>query len=58
MAAEPAQVPDRSARWRFAAGSARAVVFPPGGNRVAVLAAEVEAAGRLTEIGSTSGPAA
>jgi len=58
MAAEPAQVPDRSARWRFAAGSARAAVFPPGGNRVAVLAAEVEAAGRLTEIGSTSGPAA
>jgi hypothetical protein len=36
MAAELAQVPDRSARWRFAAGSARAAVFPPGGNRVAV----------------------
>jgi hypothetical protein len=36
MAAELAQVTDRSARWRFAAGSARAAVFPPGGNRVAV----------------------
>ena len=35
LAAELAQVPDRSARWRFAAGSARSAVFPPGGNRVA-----------------------
>jgi hypothetical protein len=36
MAAELAQVQDRAARWRFAAGCARAAVFPPGGNRAAV----------------------
>ncbi|HEX6677519.1 MAG TPA: hypothetical protein VF486_21150 [Actinomycetes bacterium] len=36
MAAELAQVQDRAARWRFAAGCARAAVFPPGGNRLAV----------------------
>ena len=36
MAAELAQVPDRPARWRFAAGCARAAVFPPGGSRMAV----------------------
>jgi hypothetical protein len=32
MAAELTQVQDRPARWRFAAGCARAAVFPPGGN--------------------------
>jgi hypothetical protein len=38
MAAELTLVPvqDRGARWRFAAGCARAAVFPPGGTRVAV----------------------
>jgi hypothetical protein len=36
MAVELTQVPDRRTRWRFAAGCARAAVFPPGGNRVAV----------------------
>jgi hypothetical protein len=36
MAAELAQVPDRGGRWRFAAGCARAAVFPPGGSRAAV----------------------
>jgi hypothetical protein len=38
MAAELAQVPvqERAARWRFAAGCARAAVFPPGANRAAV----------------------
>jgi hypothetical protein len=36
MAAELAQVQDRAARWRFAAGCARAAVLPPGGNRAAV----------------------
>jgi hypothetical protein len=36
MAAELTQVEDRAARWRFAAGGARAAIFPPGGNRVAV----------------------
>jgi hypothetical protein len=39
MAAELAQIPDRAARWRFAAGCARAAVFPPGGSQVAVAAA-------------------
>jgi hypothetical protein len=38
MAAELAQLPvrERAARWRFAAGCARAAVLPPGGTRVAV----------------------
>jgi hypothetical protein len=36
MAAELAQVQDRAARWRFAAGCARAALLPPGGNRAAV----------------------
>jgi hypothetical protein len=39
MAAELAQVEERAARWRFAAGCARAAVLPPGGSRPAVLAA-------------------
>jgi hypothetical protein len=38
MAAELAQVPvqERAARWRFAAGCARAAIFPPGGTHAAV----------------------
>jgi hypothetical protein len=36
MAAELAQVRGRAARWRFAAGCARAAVFPPHANRVAM----------------------
>jgi hypothetical protein len=36
MTAELAQVPDRPARGRFAAGCARAALFPPGGSRAAV----------------------
>ena len=36
MTAELAQVQDRAARWRFAAGCARAAAFPPGGDRAAV----------------------
>jgi hypothetical protein len=36
MTAELAQVQDRAARWRFAAGGARAAVFPPGGSPAAV----------------------
>jgi hypothetical protein len=46
MAAELAQVPvqERAARWRFAAGCARAAVFPPGGSRVAVGVAGVAVA--------------
>ena len=43
MAAELAQVGDRAARWRFAAGCARTAVFPPGGGRVAVAAAALAA---------------
>jgi hypothetical protein len=39
MAAELAQVEDRGARWRFAAGCARAAVLPPGGDRAAVVVA-------------------
>src|SRR5512132_255398 len=39
MTAELAQVQDPTARWRFAAGCARAAVFPPGGNRAAVAGA-------------------
>jgi hypothetical protein len=38
MTAELAQVQDPAARWRFAAGCARAAVCPPGGNRAAVVA--------------------
>ena len=41
MAAELAQVQDRRARWRFAAGCARAAVFPPGGSRAPVVVAGV-----------------
>ena len=46
MAAELAQVPmqERAARWRFAAGCARAAVFPPGGSPVAVGVAGVAVA--------------
>jgi hypothetical protein len=36
MTAELAQVQGGPARWRFAAGCARAAAFPPGGHRAAV----------------------
>jgi hypothetical protein len=36
MAAELAQVQDRPARWRFAAGCARTAVFPPRDHRAAL----------------------
>jgi hypothetical protein len=36
MTAELTQVQDPAARWRFAAGCARAAVFPPGGSRAAL----------------------
>ena len=36
MTAELTQVQDRAARWRFAAGGARAAVFPPGGDLAVV----------------------
>jgi hypothetical protein len=43
MAAELAQVEERGARWRFAAGCARTAVLPPGGDRTAVGAAGASA---------------
>jgi len=39
MTAELARVQDPAARWRFAAGCARAALYPPGGNRAAVAGA-------------------
>jgi hypothetical protein len=39
MTAELAQVQDRAARWRFAAGCARAAAFPAGGQRAATVVA-------------------
>jgi hypothetical protein len=38
MTAELAQVEGGKARWRFAVGCARAALFPPGGDRAAVVA--------------------
>jgi hypothetical protein len=38
MMAELTQVQGPAARWRFAAGCARAALFPPGGSRAAVVA--------------------
>jgi hypothetical protein len=54
MAAELAQVPvqERAARWRFAAGCARAAIFPPGGTRAAVGVAGVLA---VTATGAAAG---
>ncbi|MGW1885008.1 hypothetical protein [Streptomyces sp. NPDC001970] len=39
MTAELAQVPDRASRWRFAAGCARAALFPPRRSQLPVLVA-------------------
>ena len=39
MTAELVQVQNPAARWRFAAGCARAALYPPGGNRAAVAGA-------------------
>jgi len=39
MTAGLARVQDPAARWRFAAGCARAALYPPGGNRAAVAGA-------------------
>jgi hypothetical protein len=44
MAAELAQVTDPAARWRFAAGCARAAVFPPGSHRAGGVAGAVAVA--------------
>jgi hypothetical protein len=66
MTAELASVQGRPARWRFAAGCARAAVFPPGGDRVAVgvtgalavaaTAAAALAAGAALPAGRVFGP--
>jgi hypothetical protein len=47
MAAELVQVQGRSARWRFAAGCARAAMLPPHTDRVAVGVAAALAAAAL-----------
>ena len=57
MTAELAQVQDPAARWRFAAGCARAAVFPPGGNRAAVAVAGAVALAALAATGLATGAA-
>ena len=57
MAAELAQVQDRAARWRFAAGCARTAVFPPRGSRVAVLVAGALAVAALVATALATGAA-
>jgi hypothetical protein len=57
MTAELAQVRDRRARWRFAAGCARTAIFPPRGNRLPVLAAGAIAAAAAIAAGLALGHA-
>jgi len=57
MAAELAQVQDRASRWRFAAGCARAAVFPPRGSRVAVLVAGALAVAAIVAAALVTGAA-
>jgi hypothetical protein len=57
MAAELAQVQDRAARWRFAAGCARAASFPPRGSRVPVLAAGALAVAAMAATALATGAA-
>jgi hypothetical protein len=57
MAAELTQVPDRAERWRFAAGSARVAVLPPGGNRAAAGVAGTLAVAALVAAGLATGAA-
>jgi hypothetical protein len=54
MAAELGQVGGRAARWRFAAGCARAAVFPPGGNRAAVGVAGALAVAAVAAVAATA----
>jgi hypothetical protein len=55
MAAELAQVRGRAARWRFAAGCARAAVLPPHTNRVAVGVAAALAAAAVAAAALATG---
>jgi hypothetical protein len=55
MTAELTQVRDRGARWGFAAGCARAAVFPPGGNRAAAVVAGALAVAALAATGLATG---
>jgi len=57
MAAELTQVQDRPARWRFAAGCARAAVFPPRGSRAAVGAAGALAVAAIAAAALATGAA-
>jgi hypothetical protein len=57
MAAELAQVQDRWSRWRFAAGCARAAVFPPRGGQMAVLVTGALAVAALAATGLATGAA-
>jgi len=57
MAAELAQVQDRAARWRFAAGCARTAVFPPRGSRAAVGVAGALAVAAVAATGLATGAA-
>jgi hypothetical protein len=57
MAAELAQVQDRPARWRFAAGCARTALFPPSGSRAAVSVTGALAAGAIAAAAVLTGAA-
>jgi hypothetical protein len=57
MTAELAQVQDPAARWRFAAGCARAAVFPPGGTRAAVTVTGALTSAALAATGLATGAA-
>jgi hypothetical protein len=58
MAAELTQVQDRTARWWFAFGCARAAVFPPRGSHTAVLVAGALAVTAVAATGLATGAAA
>jgi hypothetical protein len=55
MTAELAEVRDRAARWRFAAGCARAATFPPSGGRAAGVVAGTLAVAALAAAGLGTG---
>jgi len=57
MNAELAQVPARSARWRFAFGCALVAIFPPRSNRGPIVVAAGSSAGALLLTGFTVGEA-
>jgi hypothetical protein len=57
MTAELVQVQDPAARWRFAAGCARAAVFPPRGHRAGVGVAGAVAAAAIAATALATGAA-